>query len=737
MHHINPEGGIILKKGLAFFCVLAMLMAFTVPALGEKTEPTLEEVTLRVKQALDIADDYTDFTSDSYNGTWNLNWTGTDRSVYVTCSSEGEILSYSIYDNNDSYKYNYDYVPRFPTAGTDSVKEATEDFLARVTNEGKSWTLDEVSEGLENDNTTSAYVSGRLVIGKYPTDVTFNVTIDLTDMRVTNYYRSDSYMQFVGEDFDETVNISEEEARALLKEKSALTLQYYIVNEDDMAKLCYIRDYNGTFIVRAADGEVVNLDELYTESEGEGYATDMSAGKGDGATSEVRQLTEAELAGISVYENALSANELDEKARAFTEFGLTDDYLLTSVDYYNGGDGLLASLTYARKIPDDELASRYGMSEDAIASIGENKGYYDTKNISLTASTGALDSMYTSHPYIYGTYKADTDTDAHRSTADGFIQKYFPEIYASIELSAQNHYANPYYYASTVNYYYVRMYNAYKFNQNYVNVSVNPDDGTIDSFYMYWDDTQEFEEQIAEDLVTEEAAYETYSSAFPFELALVSVPQSDGTYAYNYTYERTLAWHYADSYDVYGVDATTGELLRYAYSTEGSTYGYSDIEGIPQQSAIERLAQYGVGFSGGAFMPEQALTARDMLSLLLMAGGNTDVENMTYEDICSTAMQFGAPDFSEIAPDAVMTKIQFAGLIVDMYGFGDVAGFTDIYNCGFADDAKIAGAYYSHVALAYGMGLIEPDEENNINAAAELTRAEGAQILYNFLSRAF
>ncbi len=726
-----------MKKVLALICALALLAALAVPAMGEGTQLTLEDITLRVKQALDISDDFADFTSDSYDGTWNLTWSGGYTSIYVTCSAEGEILSYSRYEGDGGYSYSNDYVPRFPTAGTDSVRETASEFLGRVIGEGKSWTLDEVTESLANDNTTSAYVSGRLVIGEYPTDITLSVTVDLKEMKVTNYYRSDSYMKFVNADFDTAVNITEEEAKELLKDKSALTLKYYVMTDGGVAKLCYIRNYNGNFIVRAADGEVVNIDDIYAGGEGDGAMSEMAGGYGDGATVEVKQLTEAELKGISVYKDALPADELDQKARAFTEFGLTDDYLLTSVNYYNGESGLVGSLTYSRKITDEELSSRYGLSQEAIAAVDKGMGYYDTKNVTLVAATGELESFYTGHPYIYGTYDSNVDLENNQSISDAFIQKYFPDIFSSIELSTKNDYASPYYYSPTANYYYVRLHNGYTFDGNYVSVNVNADDGTIDSFYKYWNEEQEFEEKDAGELVTADAAYETFAGALPFELALVSVPQSDGTYGYSYTYTRTLAWRFADNYDVYGIDATTGELLRYGYNATAGMYGYSDIEGVEQQEAIEALARFGVGFSGGEFKPDSAFTVRDMLILLLQAGGYTGVEDMEFTALCTNAAQIGAPDFSASEPDAPVTKLQFAGLIVDMHGFGDVAGFTGIYSSGFADDASITEADYGHVAIAYGMGLIAPDADNNINATAELTRAEGAQIIYNFLNRSF
>lgn len=723
-----------MKKVLALACALAMLTALAVPAMGEDTGKSLEDITLSVKQALDISDDYADFTSDQYDGNWNLTWTGATTTIYVTTTPEGEITNYSAYENGNDYTYSNDFTPHFPTAETEEINTISEDFLGRVIGEGKSWTLDAVTESLENGNVTSANVTGRLTIGEFPTDVTISLTIDLKDLKVTSYYRSDSYMKFGDQAADTAMKTTEEEARALLQDKTALTLEYYVVNSGDMAKLCYIRDYTGTYIVRASDGEIVNLDDLYTDGgEGGGEAMDTS-NSGASASPVVKQLTDAELKGISVYDGALSAAELDKKARAFTEFGLTDEYALTSANYYNADGALVGSLTYSRKVPDEELASRYGLAEDQISEVSKaGNAYYDTKTVTLDANTGKLTSMYTAHPYIYGSFKNNVDVDASRTVSDAFIEKYFPDVFSSLQFTDSNNSVSPYYYSPTAYYNYVRLYNGYRFDGNSVTVSVNAEDGTIDSFTLNWNDAQEFEEPDMTKLITEDAAYQTYTKNLPFESALVSVPTSDG-YG-GYTYNRVLAWRYVDNYNAYGVDAVTGDLL--SYSGNGSAaYAYSDIAGTAQQAVIEKLAQFSIGFSDGTFEPGKAFTMRDMLTLILQADGYSGLETWEYADLASSAENLGAPDFSQNDPDSSVTKGFFAGLIVDLYGLGDAAKFQGIYDCGFADDDSIAAADYGHIAIAYGMGLIAPDADNNIASDAELTRADGAQILYNFLARA-
>ena len=63
-----------------------------------------------------------------------------------------------------------------------------------------------------------------------------------------------------------------------------------------------------------------------------------------------------------------------------------------------------------------------------------------------------------------------------RATSDAFIQKYFPDIFGSLEFTGSDNYATPYYYSPAGYYSYSRLYKGYRFDGNTVNVSVNAED---------------------------------------------------------------------------------------------------------------------------------------------------------------------------------------------------------------------------------------------------------------------
>jgi len=88
-----------MKKFMAMIAVLAMCV-MSIAACAEQIRTELPDVTLKVKAALEIGDEYTDFSSSNYDGVWDLYWTGDENEISVTCDSAGRIYNY--------YTYNYD-----------------------------------------------------------------------------------------------------------------------------------------------------------------------------------------------------------------------------------------------------------------------------------------------------------------------------------------------------------------------------------------------------------------------------------------------------------------------------------------------------------------------------------------------------------------------------------------------------------------------------------------------------
>ena len=94
-------------------------------ALDEK----LAEVTLSIRNTLQIGDEYTSFNSNvSENLTsriWYLDWNTDDKSVSVQAAEDGTVMRYrkNYYNENNTYQaYNNFYNPKFQTTSYESAK---------------------------------------------------------------------------------------------------------------------------------------------------------------------------------------------------------------------------------------------------------------------------------------------------------------------------------------------------------------------------------------------------------------------------------------------------------------------------------------------------------------------------------------------------------------------------------------------------------------------------------------
>ena len=707
-----------MKKFMAMIAVLAMCV-MSIAAGAEQIRTELPDVMLKVKAALEIGDEYTDFSSSNYDGVWDLYWTGDENEISVTCDGAGRIFNYYTYDYD--YEYDGDYAPRYPAMSAEELRASADDFLGRViAADGEGWVIDDVDSKLQHGAGVEVNVEGRLTIMGKPTDTTLSLSINSATGKVRSFYRSDGYMDFADTEYDLTEGISTEEAYEKLKDTVNLEAVYYVTDAGEMARLVYMPADNSSYIVRASDGELIDTDDAYNDFYG--YNT-ASAAVEMGAAGDVAEveLTETELAGISVYDNALGTDELDAILRGMDELDISDEYYITDADYYERGDALIASVNYVKKLSDEEIEKR-GLS----GGYSEN---YDSKYITADANTGRLMSLYSYYPGN-GT-EAQADETALTAAADDFIQKYFGDYTGGIRM--ENAELNETYYSWYQDFRveYVRMHNGYPFRANSISVGVNAHTGKIDRFDMYWDEGQEFVED--ESIINADAALDVYLGGFEFENAFVTLPEGAAS-EWELTYERVYCWRLRNAGAYYAVDALTGELLTNSY--DNGVYVYDDLDGNEHAAVIEKLGSYGIGYPGGQYIPDAAFTFRDALVFITQAApyNYEDVWTRDIDALIGMAEDLGAHGLDGFAEDQQLARGEFTKILVSMSGYEKAAQLKGLYACGFADDDEIAEDDYSYVAIAYGMGLIEPDENGNINAGTYLTRADAAVIFHNMLS---
>ena len=78
-----------------------------------------------------------------------------------------------------------------------------------------------------------------------------------------------------------------------------------------------------------------------------------------------------------------------------------------------------------------------------------------------------------------------------------------------------------------------------------------------------------------------------------------------------------------------------------------------------------------------------------------------------------------------------MTRENAAIMLIEAMGAGNYAKYNDIYVQPFADVTENKG----YIGILAAMGVLSGDENGNFNPKRELTRAEAAIVIYNYLSR--
>ena len=715
-----------MKKWLSFVLALVLLLALAVPAgaqgAAESTDARLAQVTREVKETLGIGDGYESFYGELWENelapTWSLNWEGDGERLTVEATEAGKVLRYNLYRDGASQDST---APAFPAVSRAEAREKAEAFLNTVL-EGplESASFDGGNTG--SLDTASHRFSGTILLNGLPSPLSFSVTVGAEDGAVTRFSRDSLEDRCIGGVPASEPAVTAGAAGALLKDTLSLTLEYVLNEDGTTASLRYLPEPTDQFYVDGATGELVNLTELYEKvNSGENGMGSGATGAGDSAESAPSAsagLTDAELAGIAQMEGVFSREELDRAAREVAGLGL-DSYTLASVSYsldQDTGD-VTASLTYSRR---------------------DESGMW-RRSVDLDGRTGALLRVSSSAPYEEGR-TAKVSGDRAREIAESFLASLWGEEYGACALYESSLWTEGSYRASHT-FTYAQQANGYFLPANALRVSVDITDGSISGLGRDWTDGVAFDDP--QGIVDGAAALDAWFGHYGVDLAyrLVPVkldpssPEAAPLTAMGYSYFYGLVLSYALEEEEYasGVDARTGRVVIPAQSQAGSIT-YSDLEGHWVKDRAEALADYGIGWTGGLFRPDEAITQLDLVALLASARGyRYDPETGSADDLYEMAYSMGILTRAERSDAAAVTRGEAVRRLLDSAGWGEAAALTGIYTCAYPDAGRIPAALYGYAALAQGMGVV--DSTGPFAAGRTATRAEAAAMLYNFMSR--
>ena len=727
------------EKDAEDVAVTEPLLIAPAPDIGAdaSADARLKNVTELVKGALDLdTDAYTEFngnlSEEELGVAWSLNWSRDDASLNVEALDDGTIISYWYNDSKETYRYN-PYLPTFPKLDNDAAKAAARAFLDRVLDASMETVELESPQTAGQLNSTSAYFYGNIKLNGLPSPLTYNITVRGSDNLVTSFRRDAPAQRYLGGVPSATPAVKDADAAAKLKDTLELELIYVTENanrpnETKRAVLRYVvpSDHE-TRYVDAQTGELVGADGMFYYRGDNGAAMEMAMAEDSASGAARKSLNATELTGVEKLKDVLSTDELDAKIRAESAYML-DGYKIATSNYRlvkeeDKSENIYCTIRYTT----GEAAA------DAKADFRADRTFY------VDAKTGEVKSLNS-----YGRWDDDRTPKVKLSKAQDIAQAFLSRYAAHADamplygISDETDKGAPSY-----SFTFTRKENGYFFPENNCVISVDCDTGAVCGLSFTWDDKTEFAS--ADGLVSMQAALDAWMDTYKVTLAYRSKSRKleplsgsaieDKLISLGYERFQVLFLSYGLERDENcpGIDAKTGKPVQ--PEAVNDEILYSDISGSDAAADIQKLADYGVGFTGGEFRPNISLTQWDAVCLIAsMRGWRLNPDDVTDEErnaAYSAIYSMGGLTPEERHEDKIMTRGELVKLLLDCGGYRAVANLSGIFTVNYSDKADIPAADIGYAALAQGLGVVQ----GAYNAKETVRRGAAAVLLCRMMER--
>lgn len=721
-----------MKRLLSLTLAAALLAALTLPAAAaeDSQDARLAKVTALVKKTLSLdTEAYETFRGGLSQGlapVWELSWEGEKRSLSVSALEDGTVVSLYRWEYDPSPDDYRSAFPAFPESGGDAGRAAAEDFLARVLRKGEAAELKAPEEGLFLGSGSSW--SGTLTLNGLPSPLHWSIRVE--NGVVEHFDRDVPEGSVVGGVPSPDAAADAAKAGEDLAGTLKLRLEYVPAKPGGArAVLRYVPEKGAhEFLADAGTGELLDLTELEAGMDQGAVRTAGGANAAPMAKAEMAAdeagLTRAEQEGVRQMEGVLPQEVLDKAVRAVSAYGLRG-YALTGASYESapakeGAEGQVScTLRYARTDDGERL----------------------TRNITVDAKTGDVESVWSSAPY--DREKAVGEEEALKK-AEAFLKTWRPEW--DLVLYRRGGAVRPLRESGGPDwpFTFARKVNGLPFPANAVSVGIDAADGSVYALSSSWDEEMTFDD--ANGLVSMETALSAWAGTYEPVLAYRRVPQklskADPAQAklmeqgmeYYYGLRLTYGLERAESYE--GVDAKTGKPVRETRGSAREPLTYTDLAGSSAGADVEKLARYGAGYAGGKFRPAKSITQWELVALVSsLRGGALNpeaVEKDARESAYYEAFRMGLLRSSERDDEAVLSRGDVARMLLNAAGYGPAARLGGIYTCAYTDKESIPPEDLGYAAIAQALGLASQVYAGDRTA----TRGEAASMLCRVLERA-
>ena len=682
---------------------------------NEASPENMTQVLTLVKEKITVPDELTQFDYQFYSGSagepasWYFSWRDEEYQSRMTvyCDSSGHITSYSYRPGTSS--------PYVPVYLKTELKGRADAFLAAA--------APEILTSLEYAGCSSGGVWNGTYTYRYTRvenhipmpENTVSVTVNFETGTVVGFESSWLYDATIPEALSA---LTREEAAGLIADNASMQLSYRRrMNEDGTAEAYLVYTPTVSYIaVDAKTGEVYLtknewLSSSAAESADSAANTEESAADGGVVLTEEEQKRIEELAGL------ITASEAVRSVTSRSELLLGGN--LSSVTTSLSNSGTQEDPAYVWNISFSDPAAQSGYRSSTGLSV--------YANASVDAHTGRLLSFYAEPGDYYdletGEWQSVTvhyTLEEAQAVLEAFLRSELPDYYEQTVFSSsgtdyiasfeQN---QPVY--GGYSYRYNRINESIEYTYDYLCGSVDGITGKIYSYSYHWDDNLTFESPA--DAISEQEAMEAYLAldgyGLVYEIHSVHSLDEDSQDAYSVHNEIRLV--YTPDISPAIISPFTGKQLNYdgsEYTPSAEAYEYNDITGHPAVRSIRLLADIGIGFPGGSYQPEKAVTEEEFLSTLSSL--------FFYEPLNSN------PQNTSICRETAIRAV------ISALGLEKVASLDGIYQADFTDAEQFPAGFTGYAALAQGLGLTKVFGDA-LSPERLLTRGEMAGLLIQTL----
>lgn len=664
----------------------------------DKTGTKMADSIVYAKSVFEIPSSYSEFDSNTSSKTlkngnviniYEMTWTDekNNSSISITVDDNNNIIEYSNYKKNNDEKNQ-----PFSDYSIDDMLKTASEFMNKVM---PKYTF----KPTENTNNNYGnYKSFEFLLYKNNLPVTnigANVEINMYTNEVVSYYLRN--YEFVLSNFPSAENmINLENAKKAYIEKIPFEPEYESYYNYKDKKLNVFATYQKSFSNRKAIDAFTGDIKEYEPNGGydlrNAKAYDVKESMADsGAGDSMKQLTPEELNSVEKLSNMISNEDA-----------------LNIIIKYCGLSSNNTKMTSSKIYKDNIDTDKYIWN---ISFDGDFSG-----NGKVNAKTGELLYFYKNDKHdvissiaIEETENENTDKNNYEEKASKFLNEVAPNKFK--ETKANDNSNNNSY---SKNYTYTRIINGIKFRNNYLNVNFDAN-GDIVYFESRWYDTAKF--PAIDNIKTGEEIFNIASEQNNFG-PMYLISNETPILIYDFRDTENMMW-----------DAKTGKKIRYdgtEYKKVNSNIQYIDIEGHECAESVTKLLSKGLFINDGTneFKPDKEITIEEFFQFCL---NRDNIETDELKEYLIENKFINPTD----KMDNIITLQQAARFIIRANNYEKMESFEIFKSAKYND--TVDDNFLAAIVICDELGIIEPDNNNNINADKKMTRSDAAQFIYKAL----